>query len=121
MTNVKYGPGVIEFYAPDSFERGELSFTTMDNAIAAKGTYVLTDCDLTFEDSADSTAYGLAAVSRVDVARDRIGELEEKVKELASAIEISGYGVVDLEKVKARRETRMEKLRRELRTLQIAF
>jgi uncharacterized coiled-coil protein SlyX len=60
-------------------------------------------------------------VSGVDVVRDRIEELEEKIKNLELAIETRDYGVVDLEKVKARRETHMERLRRELRTLQIAF
>jgi hypothetical protein len=128
MAKIEYRPGKVEFYAPDTFERDSLNccYMTTDNAVAAKGNYVLTsNCDgaLTFADCADSTAYGLAnvCVSGVDVVRDRIEELEEKVRKLALAIETRDYGVVDLEKVKARRETHMERLRRELRTLQIAF
>jgi hypothetical protein len=128
MASIKYRPGSVEFYAPDTFERDSLNccYTTADNAIAANKNYVLTsNCDgaLTLADSADSTAYGLAnvCVSGVDIVRDRIEELEEKIKNLELAIATRDYGVVDLESVKARRETHMERLRRELRTLQIAF
>ena len=106
MASVKYGPGVVEFYAPDSFERGELSFTTMDNAVAAMGNY-----DLTLADSADSTAYGLAAVSRVDVVRDRIEELEDRVMNLELTIAKSKADRV------VRKMSRMDKLRAELKTL----
>lgn len=116
MASIKYRPGTVEFYAPDTFERGELSFTTMDNAIAAKGNYVLTNnCDgvLTLADCADSTAYGLASVnvSGVNTVTDRIGELEEKIKGLELAIAKSKIE----EGVK--KMGRMERLRAELKTL----
>ena len=118
MAKIEYRPGKVEFYAPDTFERDSLSccYTTADNAIAAKGNYVLTsNCDgaLTFADCADSTAYGLASVSvgGVDVMRDRIGELEEKIKGLELAIAKSKAD----EAVK--KMGRMERLRTELKTL----
>lgn len=95
MANVKYRPGKVEFYAPDSFERDSLyCCATADNAVAAKGVqnYVLTsNCDgaLTIADCADSTAYGLAnvCVSGVDTVRDSIGEIQGQIKTLSAAIE----------------------------------
>lgn len=118
MASIKHGPGKVEFYAPDTFERDSLNccYVTADNAIASKGNYVLTgSCDgvLTLADSADSTAYGLAnvSVSGVDTVRDRIGELEERIKglELAIAKSKADEGV--------KKMGRMEKLRAELKTL----
>lgn len=117
MAKIEYRPGSVEFYAPDTFERGELAFTTMsDDAVAAKGNYVLTGkCDgtLTLADSADSTAYGLAnvCVNGVNTVRDRIEELEEKIKslELAIAKSKADEGV--------KKMSRMNRLRAELKTL----
>lgn len=118
MAKIEYRPGTVEFYAPDTFERDSLNccYTTASNAVAAKGNYVLTgSCDGTFTiaDSADSTAYGLAnvSVSGVDTVRDRIGELEEKIKglELAIAKSRADEGV--------KKMGRMERLRAELKTL----
>lgn len=115
MASVKYGPGVVEFYAPDSFERlGELAYCTVDHAAAAPVENVLvSSCDraYTLADSADSTAYGLAAVSRVDVVRDRIEELEDRVMNLELAIAKSEADRV------VRKMSRMDKLRAELKTL----
>lgn len=118
MASIKYRPGTVEFYAPDTFERDSLNccYTTADNAVAAKGNYVLTsNCDgaFTIADSADSTAYGLAniCVSGVNTVTDRIGELEEKIKKLEMAIAKNRAD----EAVK--KMGRMERLRAELKTL----
>ena len=118
MASIKYRPGSVEFYAPDTFERDSLNccYTTASNAVAAKGNYVLAgSCDgaFTIADSADSTAYGLAnvCVSGVDTVTDRIGELEEKIKGLELAIARSKAD----ESVK--KMGRMERLRAELKTL----
>lgn len=119
MAYIKYRPESVEFYAPDSFERlGEMSYCTVDNAVAAKNCDSCDNC-FTIADYEDRLAN--VCVSGVDTVKDRIGELEEKIKKLELAIATRDYGVMDLDSVRARRETRMDKLRRELKTLRIAF
>lgn len=119
MASIKYRPGSVEFYAPDTFERGELSFTTMSNdAVAAcKSNYVLTsNCDgaFTLADSTDSTAYGLAnvCVSGVNTVTDKIEGLQEQINDLKVVIhqlkESAGKGL---------KMSRLDKLRAELKTL----
>ena len=112
MAKIEYRPGSVEFYAPDTFERGNLAFTTASNAVAAKSDYVLTsNCDgaFTLADYADSAASGMAnvCVSGVNTVRDRIEELEEKIKGLELAIADEGV----------KKMSRMDKLRAELKTL----
>ena len=125
MAYIKYRPESVEFYAPDSFERlGEMSYCTVDNAAAAKNYVRASNCDscdscFTIADYEDRLVN--VGVSGVDTVKDRIGELEEKIKKLELTIATRDYGVMDLDSVRARRETRMDKLRRELKTLRIAF
>ena len=119
MAKIEYRPGSVEFYAPDTFERDSLNccYVTADNAIAAKGNYVLTsNCDgaLTIADSADSTAYGLAnvCVSGVDTVKNEIEGLQEQINDLKVVIhqlkESAGKGL---------KMSRLDKLRAELKTL----
>lgn len=116
MASIKYRPGSVEFYAPDTFERDSLNccYTTAssDAVTAIKGDYVLTnDCDKVLMTLADSANTANICVSGVNTVTDRIGELEEKIKGLELAIAKSKAD----ESVK--KMGRIERLRAELKTL----
>lgn len=119
MASIKYRPESVEFYAPDSFERlGELSYCTVDNAVAAaKGVenYVLTsNCDgaFTIADYADTASKGYTSgLVNIKTTTD---DLQDQIDTLRSAIEELKERLVCVPQTK---KNRMSELRRELKTL----
>ena len=72
MANIKYGPGIMEFYAPDSFERlGTLSYCTMDTLDTPS--YYATTVD---------TMNAAPEVHEVQRKKSRMERLREELKTL---------------------------------------
>ena len=116
MASIKYRPESVEFYAPDTFERlGEMSYCTVDNAVAAAKNYVLTsNCDgaFTIADYADTASKGYTS-GMVNI-KTTTDDLQEQIDSLRSAIDELKERLVCVPQTK---KNRMSELRRELKTL----
>lgn len=115
MASIKYRPESVEFYAPDTFERlGELSYCTIDNAVAASNCDSCDSC-FTIADYADTASKGYTS-GMVNV-KTTTDDLQEQIDNLRSAIDELKERLVCVPQTK----NRMSKLRRELKTLRGAL
>ena len=116
MASIKYRPESVEFYAPDSFERDSLNCCystvsesplvcsfTLDGVDLSDGLKELTGRVESICAKGDTGPIGIAI--------DRVEEIENRLKKLEDTIAMKDCG--------EKRESRMDKLRRELRTLRV--
>ena len=112
MASIKYRPESVEFYAPDSFERDSLNccYSTVSESplvcsftLDSDGLKGLTGCVESICAKGDTGPIGIAI--------DRVEEIENRIKKLEDTIAMRDCG--------EKRESRMDKLRRELRTLRV--